>query len=440
MSTPSARMGLLCSYLMQSSTVVKNVFSLASLDVANYILPLLTFPYLLRVLGAEQYGIIAFVTSFVQYFWIVTDYGFTISAGREIAIIRSDSRRVSEVSAAILFIRVCLMLTSFGVMAVCVFANIRLRSYWRIEMVAFGIVVANAFSLNWFYQGMERMRYITVLGLLSKGVYSVSIFAFIHRPDQYVLIPMFSSISEIIASVGGLIIAYRHFGLRLRRPHRSDVIGHLGLGFHTFISYIASSSFSATRTFALGLFTSSTLTGYYAIAERLCSIVQSFPLYAVISATYPRLCALFAKDPRNSYRIVQLIQRSATIAYCLTLPLVFVAAPLLVRLVSGHSYPEAVFAFRLLLISVLFSTIHIVKLRFLLVAGRFASYSRICVSTGIVGSLLSLLLGSLLNIAGPPIAAALMSVVSLFWTLHEVRRIWMSPAGACPADTLLERA
>jgi len=92
------------------AVVTWNFISLASLDVFNYLLPIITFPYLVRVLGAEKYGVIVFATSFIQYFITITDYGFTISAAREVAVVRNNPRRLSEVVSSIVLIKVCLML------------------------------------------------------------------------------------------------------------------------------------------------------------------------------------------------------------------------------------------------------------------------------------------------------------------------------------------
>ncbi|HNS26312.1 MAG TPA: oligosaccharide flippase family protein [Methanobacteriaceae archaeon] len=82
--------------------ILENILSLFSLQGLNYILPLVTFPYLTRVLGPEKYGLVAFALAFIGYFQILTDYGFNMSATREISIHREDEERVSRIYSSVL--------------------------------------------------------------------------------------------------------------------------------------------------------------------------------------------------------------------------------------------------------------------------------------------------------------------------------------------------
>ena len=134
----------------QTHRVVKgNFLSLASLDVFNYLLPLLTFPYLVRVLGAEKYGVIAFATSFIQYFLTITDYGFSISAAREVALVRNDKPAL-EVVTAILSIKICLMLVCLLLMGIIVLVSPPLAPFGKSNCWVSDFVVANALSSHGF--------------------------------------------------------------------------------------------------------------------------------------------------------------------------------------------------------------------------------------------------------------------------------------------------
>ena len=403
--------------------VARNFISLASLDVFNYFLPIITFPYLVRVLGAEKYGVIVFATSFIQYFITITDYGFTISAAREVAVVRNNPRRLSEVVSSIVLIKVCLMLLCFMVMAVTVAVSPPLRALWKIELFGFGLVVANALSLSWFFQGVERMRYITALGLCAKICYTILVLTVIRHQQDYYLVPLLGSASEILAAVCGFLLAIRQFGLSIRVDSATEWRTQLKNGFHTFVSYVAMSSYSSTRTFVLGLLAGPKITGYYAIAERIGSMLQAFPLHAFIAAAYPRLCAMFARDPNGSYRLTMRLQRYATWVYAASVPVCWYLAPYIIRIAAGTTYLETVLALRLIVISNFFWNANLFRLRFLLVSGRYSDYSKVYVVTGILGSASALAGAALFSYLGPPVTAIVLNAAVLAWTISLVRNL-----------------
>jgi PST family polysaccharide transporter len=398
-----------------------NFMSLASLDIFNYLLPLITFPYLLRLLGAEEYGIIAFATSFVQYFTTITDYGFTISAAREVAVVRHDRQRLSEVVTAILLIKACLLLACGLIAAVIVSASPPLRAVWNIELFGFGLVAANALSLTWFFQGMEQMRYITALGLCSKCCYTILVFAVIHHQQDYYLVPLLGSAAEITVGVLGVILAIRQFGIRVTAFSAKEWRIQLHHGFHAFISYVTMSCYSSTRTFVLGLLAGPKITGYYAIAERIGTVMQGFPLHAFIAAAYPRLCTMYERDPAGSYHLTMRLQRYATWLYAASVPVCWVLAPFIVQVAAGSVYGITVWVLRLLVVANFFWNANLFRLRFLLVSGRYSTYSRVYIATSVVGSVTDLIGACLVSYWGPPVAAILLNAAILARSISLVR-------------------
>lgn len=285
--------------------LLSNFFSLSVLQGANYILPLITLPYLVRVLGVEYFGLLAFAAATVTYFSILTDYGFNLTATREISIHRDNKAKVVEIFSSVMSIKIILMFVSFLLLTILVFSFEKFSKDALVYFLTFGTVVGQVLFPVWFFQGMERMKYITYLNILSKVIFTIAIFVFVQEQSDFYLVPLLTSVGFLVAGVWSLYLVKKEFGVRFELQNIDTIKHHLVEGWHVFVSRFYVSLYTTTNVILLGLFTNNTAVGYYSIAEKI--VVAIGGLFEPANQTiYPYLAR---KYKENFNQFVQLLKK-----------------------------------------------------------------------------------------------------------------------------------
>ena len=361
----------------EKNTVFENFLSLSTLQSINYILPLLVLPYLVRVIGPEKFGLIAFAQAFIQYFMIFTDYGFSLSATRKISLCRNEKNKVCLIFSSVMTVKIILVAVSLFILILLVKFIPKFKEDWLVYILSFGAVIGNTLFPVWFFQGQEKMRFISMINISGGIIYALAIFILIKKPGDFILVPALNSLFFLITGTLGLYIAFKKFDLKFIFQRYSDIANELKTGWSIFISVVSINAYTATRIFAVGLLTNNILTGYYAIAEKIATAFQTFPLDSLSQAIYPRLSNIFVKNKRRAFRLMNKIQDSTALMFILIIPLAILASPLITKVACGLRYPEVISSLRILLIGVFFVAINAFRIQFLLVSGRPNIYSRI---------------------------------------------------------------
>ena len=368
----------------EKKVVLENFTSLSALQGINYLLPLVILPYLIRVIGPEKFGLIAFAQALIQYFMIFTDYGFSLTATKKISLCK-DQAQASTIFSTVMTVKFILAFLSYLILLFLINAVPKFKHDWLLYLFSFGAVIGNTLFPVWLFQGAEKMKFITIINIIGGIIYTASLFIFVRGPADYLLVPLLNSLFFIITGLLGLYVAFKEFDLEFVFQSYSDIKEELKMGWEVFISVVAINTYTTTRIFAVGLLTNNTLTGYYSIAEKITGVIQAFPLASLSQAIYPRISRIFAKSKTRALGLMHKVQHSTTLIYLLAIPVLFFLAPWIVKIACGKNYPEALISFRLLLLSIFFISANAFKVQFLLVCGRPDIYSRIHVLAALLG-------------------------------------------------------
>jgi len=272
--------------MVKYKALIENFASLYLLQITNILIPLVTLPYLVRVLGVESFGLVSFAQVFAMFFVMVVDFGFNLSIVRLISVNSENREKVSEIFSSVIVIKLILLLLSFLLYYFIVSSVEKFSKDELLYLYMYGIVIGQGLFPVWFFQGMQKMRYITILNFVVKALFLSLIFMLIHSSGDYLNYPILLSFGYIAILPFAFYIIKKEFDIRFYVPSVEKLVYYTKYSSHFFVSRIALRLYEGGGLFVVGLIAPDAVVGYYAIADKLRGAITS--LYSPISQTlYP---------------------------------------------------------------------------------------------------------------------------------------------------------
>ncbi|MDP5076776.1 MAG: oligosaccharide flippase family protein [Nonlabens sp.] len=266
----------------EQKIVVRNYGSLVVLQGLNYLLPLLIIPFLERKLGLEMFGLVMFAQAMMVFCTLVVDFGFNMTATREVALLKEKNADYSAIYFQVFWARLALLVLMFLILTFITFSFEKFSQHWQLYLLSYGVVVGQAIFPVWFFQGIEKMRFITIINVLAKVIFTVLLFIFISAPSDYLNVPLFNSIGFIVAGTVSFFLSLKYVSWQ-RPSYKSGKVFYKE-SLLMFVSNISSSLYTALNAFLLGIFGGDVLVGIYSSFEKLILAAKNMfvPIYQSI--------------------------------------------------------------------------------------------------------------------------------------------------------------
>lgn len=395
-----------------AQSIKKNFLYSSILTTSGYIFPLLTYPYVSRVLGVEHLGTTNFVTNIVGYFVIISMLGMNVIGTREIAASTNEDR--NNVFSSLFTLSLITTTISSIALLIASFFVPKFVQNQMMFIVGSLYVIFNFFQMEWLFRGLEDFKYITMRSLALKVLYVIAVFMVVKDTNDYDLYYYLSVAMTIANAVINVIYSRKYVRFSIKNIEiRKYIKPYIVYGIYT----IFTSLYTTLNVGVLGFLCNDTEVGYYTTATKLYGIILSV-FTAFTGVMMPRMSSLISSGKIDDFK--RLTTRSYNLLILFSIPLIFffvIMAPQVIMIISGPGYEGAILPMMIVMPLILIIGIEQVQIiQTLMPLKKDKQVLRNTLIGGSVGLLLNFILVPMLQSVGSAIV----------WTVSEITIMLLS--------------
>lgn len=370
------------------SEIKRNLVYSTILTSAHYVFPLIVYPYVSRILGVDNIGLVSFVDSIATYFILFSMMGISVLGVREIAKSTGDKMRMNGVFSSLLALNGLLTLLAVIAMIFATFFVDELRESWQLMGVGLCKLIFNMFLIEWFYQGLEDFRYITLRSLAIRGSYVVAVFLFVKDGDDTLIYYTLTMLVVVVTAIVNMMHSRKY--VNICSPIKE--MGRLVRPFFTLgVFNLLSTAYTTLNIAYLGFVSTDTEVGYYATAMKLVAILMSL-FSAVTGVLLPRMSSL--AEAGDLFRFREYLNKSAWAMVVMSVPMIILVeifASEIVMLLAGAGYEGAIIPVRIMIPFMLFACLaNVFTIQSLVPLGLDREMNKITIIGAAIGILLNI--------------------------------------------------
>ena len=335
-----------------NNKIISNFSYMFIIEMANYILPFLVIPYIVRIVGVEKYGIITFSYVIIAYFNLIVDYGFKLIIIKDISRFRNSPKKLSFLFWKMYISQGFLLLLSLIIFFIVINNFPMLESNREIFIYTFLIVIGNFLFPIWFFQGIEKMKYLAIFDFLARLLYVSSVFIFIKQKSDFLYVPLLNGCSFILIGIISLIMIYKKHNLLFLFPNINQLKKFFKEGWHLFVSSLSVNLYSKFNILLLGIMSGYQSVGIYSLAEKVFGAVMK--VIGILNVVFfPHLSAI-----KNKLKLREEIQKLIIKYLIIVLPIsfsLFIISTFLITLLFGENNQNSIFILKIMSFILIFA-------------------------------------------------------------------------------------
>ncbi|EJD6393825.1 flippase [Proteus mirabilis] len=394
--------------------IITNILSMFSIQGVNYLIPLIMIPYLVRTLGMDGFGKYSIIIAIIQYLVIITDYGFNLSASKEIALNIGDKKKISEIFFSIILSKIIIATFLFLFLFLFLLSTNKVTTEYNLFISGIGIVIGTSFFPVWLFQGYEDMHWIAISNLIAKLSGLILVFLIVKNKEDLVFAIMIQSIVSMIASFIAFTKAFLGKYIHFVKPSLSMLIKQLRSGWSIFLSTLFVSMYTTSIPLILGYTSGAESAGIYNAADKLKYALQGI-IGPVSQAIYPKTNRLMLSSIKQALRFVIIIAIPLVLFITIGSLIVYIYAEQIISIAFGEQNLLSTNVLRIIIwIPPIVAIANILGVQIILPLGKNKYFGLIYVSMGVIGLPLIYIASSLYSYIGVSIASLIIELLITF--------------------------
>jgi polysaccharide transporter, PST family len=405
-----------------TGSLVRNAGTLFVGQAIGLVVPLLTIPYLARVLGPSGWGPVLAAQAFANWLILIFEFGFELSGSRAVARARVVPHTLPEVVHGVQSAKGLLVVVAVPVIGVILFAVPALRRDPRLVLFALAFAVLRGLSPLWFFQGIERLQAAVTVDTVARSAAALGVFALVRDPgDGWRVLALQAGLSAVSLFV---LMTWLATHVRLRLPTMTAALKALRDGSSIFACRAWSGLYIQGNALILAALAGPSIVAFFGGAERIIRAAINL-LQPLTQAFLPRISYLHAADPPSAWRMTRRALFGVTLIGAAMGLVAFVAAPVLVRVLLGEGYGAATAVLRLLAtLPVLIAANTVLGLYWALPFGHERALLVSIIAAGVTNVSLALVLVPRFGASGMAVSAIGAEIVALAFLGSRYLRSW----------------
>ena len=328
--------------LQANRQVLKNMTWLTVLQFANYLIPLLIIPYIVRVLGVEIFGKVTYAQNIISYFTLTINFGFDYSATREIAINKADKNARERIFWSVIKQKTILLLLSFAGLLILHFTFSRVNDDFTLYLFIFLMNVGVVLFPAWFFQGMEEMGKMAICNVLIKGGGLILTLFLVKSSADYLAYPLLTSLAYVIFGAGAIIYVIKHYDIQYTKSDKAVDKNIFSKSLPIFLNNLFVSGYTIANLTILGFYHSNQDIAIYGGAQKIIMAILMLTSMPINIAIFPRISREFELSQVNGLRILKKTVLGVGLISIILCIFTYVLSSLFVNILLGSEFSGSI--------------------------------------------------------------------------------------------------